>query len=223
MPTLRPEYGPTLPALLAKPLRTDQRRIRLGLLLIALVVVVLAVVVSALRSGQALRDVLVRQPVAFTLAHTDALQRVVPQSGEVLRLASPAGADPAMTYAARPIDLGAYRGDPTASLGLRASRDATALARALPSYASRGEGKTRVNASPGYQLSYQYRSDRTAIYAKRLYLVPPVEPGDPAPREGIELTLTGSRGAVFPNVASIGANGALKQPLRSFRFGTERP
>ncbi len=223
MSSLRPEYGPTLPALLAKPLRQDQRRIRAALLGLAVLAVVVLVVVGALRGGQALEPELVRGPVAFTLAHTSALDRVAPGPGEVLRLRTPAGASVQMTYVARPIRLDPYTGDPTAQLAVRASREGDDLARTLPGFVARGDGKTRVNDAAGYALSFQTRLAGRTAYAKRFYLVPPVAEGAAPPRDGIELTLTGTRGDVFPNVNAIGANGALKAPLRSFRFGTERP
>lgn len=223
MSTVRPELGEPLPALLARPLRQDQRRVRLGILLVALVAVVLLVAVSLLRSGQALQSVVVRTPVAFNLAHTSALERVAPQGGEVLSLRTPSGASTQMRFTARPLDLGALRGDPTAALGVRASRDSTTLARTLPGYAPRGDGKARINDAAGYVLSFNTRLDGRAAYGKRYYLVPPVAPGKPAPTEGVQLDLVATRGSVFPNPSAIGKNGALKAPLSSFRFGTERP
>jgi hypothetical protein len=53
-------------------------------------------------------------------------------------------------------------------------------------------------------------------------VVPDVEDGPP-PRAGVDLDLRTARSAVVPNVDSVGRNGALKLPLTSFRFGTERP
>ena len=53
-------------------------------------------------------------------------------------------------------------------------------------------------------------------------LVPFSDP--PAPeRRGATLELLGTPAAGIPNAGAIGDAGALKLPLRSFRFGTEAP
>ena len=53
-------------------------------------------------------------------------------------------------------------------------------------------------------------------------MLPDTEDG-PQPREGLDLDLRAARSLAVPSVDAVGRNGALKLPLASFRFGTERP
>jgi hypothetical protein len=147
---------------------------------------------------------------------------VAPEQGELLRLESRPGA-PLQSYAVEPLALPPYRGDVTAVLGVLAARQAADLARELPDFRSRGDGKARINELPGHVSVFRFRRDGTTTYGKRFLLVPPVEPGAPAPRRGIALTLLAARSPAVPSADAVGGGSALKAPLRSFRFGTERP
>jgi hypothetical protein len=104
-----------------------------------------------------------------------------------------------------------------------AARQADELARELPDFRYRGDGKARINDLPGHLLVFQFRRDGATVYGKRFLLVPLVEPGAPAPRRGVAVTLLAERSPAVPNADAVGENSALKAPLRSFRFGTERP
>ena len=42
-------------------------------------------------------------------------------------------------------------------------------------------------------------------------------------REGAGFTVLCARSPTIPDVDAVGSNGPMKQPYRSFRFGTERP
>ena len=80
------------------------------------------------------------------------------------------------------------------------------------------EGRTRVNDSTGYQVTWRERRDGRSIYARDIWLVPP----KPGARDAVVLELRTTPAAGTPNADRVGGTGALKQPLRSFRFGTER-
>ena len=54
----------------------------------------------------------------------------------------------------------------------------------------------------------------------RVILLVPDEPGV---REGAQIEMLVTRSPAVPRADAVGANGPLKTPLRSFRFGTERP
>ena len=43
------------------------------------------------------------------------------------------------------------------------------------------------------------------------------------PREGLDLTMLSERSPATPKADAVAANGPLKTPLRSLRFGTQRP
>jgi len=224
MPAARPEFGPSLPELVASRLRLPTARVR-GVLLGGAALAVLLYVASGLlgvRGPADLQDQVVRGAVPFTLGHSAALRRVEPEPGEVLRLEGRAGG-PEQSYAAEPFAIPAHRGDVTAVLGVLAARQADALARELPDFRYRGDGKARINELPGHLLVFQFRRGGRTIYGKRFLLAPLAEPGAPAPRRGMALTLTAERSPAVPNADAVGDDSALKAPLRSFRFGTERP
>ena len=96
---------------------------------------------------------------------------------------------------------------------------ADAMAPRYPGFAVRYEGRTRVNDTPGYELVFQYRRDGRIAYGRRVLLFPE----QPGVRDGADVLLLEDRSQAVPRADAIGRNGALKTPLRSFRFGTDRP
>jgi GNAT superfamily N-acetyltransferase len=209
--TTRADLGPTLPQLVGA------RRAR-RLLLAALAAAAALVAWNALRPEPGIGRVLVERPVAFNLDAGE-LGRADAPAGAVLRLARPQGE----SLTARPVALPAYRGDVVAALMATAPERARALRAELgDDLVVRGEGRTRVNEQPGYQLQYQFRQDGATAYG-RLVLLVPKEQDDPMPRRGVALDLRTPRNGAVPNVFAVGNNGVLKTPLRSFRFGTDLP
>lgn len=217
MSTVRPEFGPTLPALLGR------RRAR-GLAGAVLGVVLLVLLVRVVRGDERLpNDAIVPGPPAFTLGYQDGLRRVATPPGALLALSTPPGAADPQSMVVRRYVVPPHRGDITSAFLDAGTTFATQLRAGDASFASRGEGRARVAGLPGYQLLFQVRREGRLIFGKRLVLVPDFEDGDPQPREGLDLTLLSARSDVTPNVDAVGNNGLLKSPLRSLRFGTERP
>jgi hypothetical protein len=220
---VRPEFGPTLPELVAPRWRAWGGRTRVAVALAA-AIVVLAVAggLAALRDSDGRTNLVVREPTAFNLLKPASLQRVTPADGEVLRLQSPAGAPAPQRFAVRPMDLIPYRGDVTTALMMLATHMTEFMRANVPGFVLRGEGRSSVNRAPGYQILYQARIGGRTTYGRRVLLVPDTEDGPP-PRAGVVLDLRAARSDAVPNVEATGRNGALKLPLSSFRFGTERP
>jgi hypothetical protein len=219
---VRPEFGPTLPALVGPRLRAVGRRGRIALG-VAVVLPVLAVAaVLATREGDGRRNVVVRQPIAFNLLVPASLRQVAPRGDEVLRLQTLRGADATQRLTASPLHLAPYRGDVGATLAILSVRLIDEMRAAVPGFVLRGDGRARVNQAPGYQIAYQARIGGRTTYGRRVLVVPDVEDG-PGPREGLDLDLRAARSLAVPRVDAVGRNGALKLPLASFRFGTERP
>ena len=46
---------------------------------------------------------------------------------------------------------------------------------------------------------------------------------DPPPRTGLDITMLAERSPATPKADAVAANGPLKTPYRSLRFGTDRP
>jgi hypothetical protein len=222
VPLVRPEYGPSLGQLAGPRFRALPGALRAAVATAGAVILVALVVVGIRGENRGLNDVLVREPIAFTLAYKHGLHKVAPQRDEVLRLQTAPGAPAPQSFTARPLHLGTYAGDVTADLLRIASARLAQLRQADPGLAYRGEGKARINFIPAYQLSFQTRRDGRLVFGK-LYFLAPTTDSDTHPADGIEVELLSPRTGAIPSVSDLGANGLLKTPLRSFRFGTERP
>lgn len=221
MSVVRPEFGPTLAELAGPRVQALPPLVRKGLQALAGAVVVLAAALLIHGSSGGLHDILVRKPIAFTLAHRSALHRVAPHDNEVLRLES-AAPGPAQTFAVQTLDLGSYEGDVTARL-MSIATDRLALLRKVdPRLLYRGEGKGRINFFPAYQLAFQSRAGGHLEFG-RVFFIANATDDNPHPRDGVIVTMLAQHSKTIPNVAAVGTAGALKVPLRSFRFGTERP
>ena len=166
--------------------------------------------------GQA--GVVVREPVAFNLIYTDALQRSRRATGETLRLQTRAGAP--QSFAVRPLRLAPYKGDVSAALTLLSARLIRQMSAQYPGFLWRGDGRVNINKQPGYQIVFQARVGGHTTYGKRVLLV---AAPDPPPRAGLDITMLSERSPAIPQADAVAANGALKTPFRSLRFGTERP
>jgi hypothetical protein len=218
MSVVREEFGPTLPELLGSrlgvPARTLWRVVAVLAVLGALFVAWLAFVRE--KPGQT--GAVVRAPVAFNLIYTDAVHKVAPRSGEVLRLRTKAG--PPQSMAVRPLRLAPYKGDVSAALTFLSSRLIDEMGKQYDGFIWRGDGRVNINKQPGYQIVFQARVGGHTTYGKRVLLV--VGP-DPPPRQGLDITILAERSAAVPNADAVAGNGALKTSYRSLRFGTDRP
>jgi len=215
---VREEFGPTLPELLGARLRVPARTIwRVVAAIGVLVALVLAWLVFVRGTpGQA--GVVVRKPVAYNLIYTDALRRVAPRPGETLRLRSTAG--PPQSFAVRPLRLAPYSGDVSAALTLLSARLIREMGAQYPGFLWRGDGRVNINQQPGYQIVFQTTLDGRTTYGKRVLLV---AGPDPPPRTGLDITMLSARSPAIPRADAVAANGALKTPYRSVRFGAKRP
>ena len=161
-----------------------------------------------------------RGPFAFNLLYDDAkLERVAPQAGEALRLATPASNPDPQSFAVRSMRLPAYTGDASGVLPTFATGLIEQMRAADPRFILRAEGRARVNSQPGYQIQFQTSQGGRTVYGRRALLFKD-EPGE---RNGADITVLATRSPAIPNVDQAGSNGPAKLPYRSFRLGTERP
>jgi hypothetical protein len=214
---VREEFGPALPELLGARLRVSVRSVWLGLAAIGVVAVAVAAWLT-LRPTPGQTGIVVREPVAFNLIYTDALRRAAPRSGEVLRLQTRSG--PPQSLAVRPLRLAPYKGDVSAALTSLSARLIDQMRAHYQGFLWRGDGRVNINRQPGYQIVFQARVNGRTTYGKRVLLV---AAPDPPPRAGVDMTVLSTRSTAVPKADAVAANGALKTPYRSFRFGTDRP
>lgn len=212
-PQVRPEFGPTLPELIA-PL---PRRVRIALAAAA-AVVALVVAGLLLTAGDDETEVVVREPVTFNLIYKAGLERVDDRPGAVLTLQGRKAGRVSDSYVVRPLRLPAYRGAPAGILPLYANDELVRLRRRYPGLELELEGRTRVNNAVGYQLLFRAKRDGRSLYVRHLLLVPEDQDGA---REGVVVEIE-STFASTPNLDAVGTYTPLKTPYRSFRFGTDR-
>jgi hypothetical protein len=219
MSVVREEFGPTLPELLGDRLRVPVRTVWRALAALGVVVVLVVAWLVLVRGTPGQDAVVVREPVAYNLVHTDALRRVAPRAGETLRLQTRAGAAP-QSFAVKPLRLAPYKGDVSAALTLLSARLIREMGAEYPGFLWRGDGRVNINKQPGYQIVFQARVGGRTTYGKRVLLV---AAPDPPPSTGLDITMLSARSPAVPRADAVAANGALKTPYRSLRFGTDRP
>jgi hypothetical protein len=218
MSVVREEFGPTLPELVGARMHVAVGTVWRALAAAGLVVVLIVAWLVFVRDTPGQDTVVVREPVAFNLVFTDALQRVPPRPGETLRLQSRAGAP--QSLAVRPLRLAPYEGDVSAALTLLSARLIREMGATYPGFLWRGDGRVNINKQPGYQIVFQARIGGHTTYGKRVLLV---AAPDPPPRTGLDTTMLARRSPAIPRADALAATGALKTPYRSLRFGTDRP
>jgi len=218
MSVVREEFGPTLPELVGSRLHVPVRTVWRALAAAGVVVVLVLAWLLFVRDTPGQAGIVVREPVAFNLIYTDAMRRVAPRAGETLRLQVRAGAP--QSLAVRPLRLASYKGDVSAALTLLSARLIRQMSATYPGFLWRGDGRVNINQQPGYQIVFQARVGGHTTYGKRVLLV---AAPDPPPRTGLDITMLAERSPATPKADAVAANGPLKTPYRSLRFGTDRP
>ena len=210
---IKAEYGPTLPQLLAD--RGPAVRIAAAALGLALVAGAIAVALTA-RPDET--EVLVREPVTFNFVYGPQFERVRrPDALVALRHAENGLFLDA--YAVRDLRLPPYRGAAGGMLPIFAERYKRTLPGRYRDLELLGEGRTRINNAIGYQVTFRARTGARRLYGRHLLLVEEEPEGR---RRGVVVELESTPKAGTPNAEGIGNYGALKTPLRSFRFGEDR-
>jgi hypothetical protein len=216
MSVVRPEFGPTLPELLGPRLRALPRAGRIALAVLGLLILLLLarVLFGGDSAATKLHGVVVREPLAANFVYRAPFHKQPPGAGELARIAAPNG----QSFALRELRVPPYKGDAAGMLPVYASQLEDRMARELPGFVWRYDGRVNVNRIQGYEIGFQYRRGGKLTYGRRILLLPTT-----TATQGADLLLTSPR---MPSVArydAVGRNGGLKTALRSFRFGTERP
>ena len=174
MSVVRPEFGPTLPELLAPRVRAlpraAQRRARRAGGASSSPALAYAVVHQ--RGGR--RAPAGRRPLAdraTTCSTRRRSQRVAPARAETLRLQTPAGPAAPQRFTVTPYTLPPYKGDATGILTLQSANmiDADARGR-IPGFVWRGDGRVNYNRQPGYEILFQAKIDGRTTYGRRTIL-----------------------------------------------------
>jgi hypothetical protein len=211
---IKAEYGPTLPQLLAG----RSLALRAGAVALAgLIVVAAALVAITSRAGET--AVLIRTPLTFNLMYGDQWQRVE-RPGTLLALRNTSRAGLFLdSYTVRDLRLPAYRGVVGGMLPIYANGYLRGIRKRYKGFEFVSEGRARINNAIGYEVTFQARSGARRLYGRHYLLVDEAPDGQ---RHGVVIELVSTPAAGTPSADEIGGHGALKTPLRSFRFGEDR-
>ena len=213
--SLRPGFGPTLPAVLRDRFGVAPRTTLI--VAVAAAVLVAAGILLAVRAAAEKQLVHEGDPVFNVLYDEDALKQVDPQGGELVRLEGRRGRV-SVRISVKPLRLPPYRGDVAKGLlPVQAQNYLDHLREEDPTFLIRDEGRSTVNDSPGYQVAYRTGEAGSYTYWREIFVVP----DEDAPRLGVVLTFENRRPDRISAVAAdFVATG--KSAFRSFRFGTGR-
>ena len=212
--SLRPGFGPSLPALLHDRFGLARRT---ATIVVALGMAgLIAAVLVAVRLSADPQLVHRSEPV-FNLVYGDPLRSVDPRPGELARLEGRRGRV-SIAISVRPLRLPPFRGDVAKGLlPVHAEDYVDALRARDPSFQILEEGRSTVNESPGYLIAYRTGPPRRRTYWREIFVVPDEE----APRGGVIVTFENRRP---PKIGEAGAElvNIAKSAYRSFAFGTDR-
>ena len=206
---VRPAFGPTLPQLLGP------RRWRVVRAISIAVAIAVAAIVVAGRASSSERAVIGHGTPSFNYTYAAPLRRVGATDVEDVR----SGVF-VQSMTVRTLRLPAYRGDASGTLAILADALSSRLAAEHPGFTSVSEGRARINDNPGYYIAWEAMLGKRRLFGRDYMLVP----GETtAPRSGVRLELLSTYAGGVSGADDVGRAGKLKQTLRSFRFGTERP
>ena len=171
---VRPEFEPTLPALMRR--RTGLRE-RTTVILLVLAVAAFAVAVLLVRPRvDRIGEVAHSDAPAFTLQYrNDLFHETEPRAGELARVEGRRGRQ-SVEIVVRPLALPAHEGDVAhALLPIFASGHIRELDARIDDFELRGEHRARVNDAPGYEVRFRTGSPGRYTYGSDLMLVPDEE------------------------------------------------
>jgi hypothetical protein len=210
---LKPEYRPTLAQLLTPSWRRASRTMRLLVMALA---AALVVGVAGLTLTLLPAHISYGGPVPFSFSYRG-LHRVAPEAGGDVKVERLSASGRLLdSFAVAPLKLPLYEGDLSGELPLYSVAYIQALSRRYAGFELQGEGKTRVNMVPAYNIYYSLRLAGQRMYGRDVLLVPE----RPGAREGVAirmLTAPQSSGQVTSPLL-VATAGLLYKPLRTFSF-----
>ncbi len=116
-----------------------------------------------------------------------------------------------------PLRIPPYTGLLSGELPLYATSYIRGLSRRYTGFVLRGEGKTRVNNIPGYNIYYTVRMQGRRLFGRDILLIPE----RPGAREGVDIVLLTSptKSSSLASPLEVALSGILLRPLRTFSLG----
>lgn len=209
---LKPEYGPTLGQLLAPRWRAAPGAVRA-----AVIAAAIGLVLTAIGVVLTLEDATISHggPVPFSF-HYRHLYRTAPDPGGYVKVQRRSNGRLEDSFAVEPLRLPPYQGSLNGELPLYASGYIQGLAARYAGFELRGEGKTRVNKVPAYNIFYTADVEGRRMYGRDVLLLPE----RPGVRDGVDIVMltspTANREITSPS--QVAGSGVLETPLHSFTF-----
>jgi hypothetical protein len=211
---MKPEYGPTLGRLLSPRWRAASPLAR-GVVVAAAVGLLALLVGVALTLENAGFSHGGKLPFSFAYR---SLYRVAPDPGGYVKVQR-RRADGTLedSYAVEPLLLPPYSGELSGELPVYAAGHIRSLEQRDTEFVLRGEGKTRVNAVPAYQVLYTAVVEGRTMYGRDVLLLPELH----GAREGVEIVMLTSPTAnsQVDSPLEVASTGVLLRPLKTFTFG----
>lgn len=211
---IKAEYGPTLGRLLSPRWRASSPLTR-GVVRVLVVAAIALAIGAFLTLENAHYSRGGRVPFSFSYR---GLNRVPARPGEWVRLERHStGGVLEDSYSVRPLLLPRYTGALTGELPLYAAGYIRMLRARDEDFVLRGEGKTRVNAVPAYNVEYTTSVAGRTMFGRDVLLVAQ-RPGE---REGVNIVMLTSPTAnsQVTSPLEVASAGVLLKPLKTFTLG----
>jgi hypothetical protein len=211
---IKPEYQPTLGQLLAprwhsaSPLARGAVIVSLGALLALIVATVLTLENASFTHGG-------RVPFSFSYR---GLYRVRPDPGGWVKLQRRgSGGRLEDSFAVEPLTLPPYGGGASGELPLYAEGYIVGLRRRYKDFVLRGEGQTKVNTAPAYDVLYTANVEGRRMFGRDVLFLPQ----RPGAREGVDIVMLTAPNAnsLVTSPLEVANAGVLLRPLRTFTLG----
>jgi hypothetical protein len=211
---MKPEYGPTLGQLLAPRWRAASPLAR-GLVIASGVGLLALIVALALTLENSTFSHGGRVPFSFSYR---GLYRTTPDPGGYVKLQRrrPDG-QLEDSLSVEPLVLPPYSGELAVELPLYAASYTRELAQRHTQFVLRGEGKTKVNTVPGYNIFYTAVVEGRRMYGRDVLLLPERA----GAREGVVIAMLTSPKAnsQVTSPSLVASAGVLLKPIRTFTIG----
>jgi hypothetical protein len=214
MPTvpLKPQYGPTLGRLLAPRWHGAGRVVRGAV--IAAGIGLLALAIGAFLTLEPAK-ISYGGAVPFHFNYRG-LYRTAPAPGEYVRVQRRAYGRLEDSFAVSPLRLPPYAGGLSGELPLYASGYIDALSARYRDFVLRGEGKTRVNTVPAYNVFYTATVQGREMYGRDVLLLP--EQAGVRDGVAIEMLTAPTANLQVTSPIEVAGAGVLERPLKTFTF-----
>ena len=208
---IKPEYGPTLGRMLSPRWRAGSSLMR-GMVLAVVAGLVLLAVAAFLTLENAHYSRGGATPFSFSYR---GLYKVEPETGSYVRLERHSSDGRLLdSFAVRPLRIPPYVGGQTGALALYAESYIRRLRSRDADFVLYGEGKTRVNTVPAYEVLYTATVQGQTMWGRDVQLLAQ----QPGAREGVDIVMQTTPTA-DPQVTTpleVASDGVLLKPLKTF-------